>query len=110
VNLFSDVCSLPAPRTLKIVKESGREIQDQTGAFPLKARFVRFHGTVERGKLRILSESLGKDTVSLCVPVTANALASGNCIGDYDRHVAIGPCTNFLAMLVPIARNSAASR
>jgi hypothetical protein len=56
---------------------------------------------VECGKLLISSERLRKYPVSLCVSVTPSPLAGGNRISHYDRHVTIGPSTNFLSSLVP---------
>jgi hypothetical protein len=62
---------------------------------------VCFHGAVECGKLLISSERLRKYPISLCVSVAPRPLAGGNRIGHHDRHVTIGPSTNFLSMLVP---------
>src|SRR5882672_11286865 len=84
-----------------MVKELGRLAQNQTGGSSLEASLVCFHGAVECGKLLISSERLRKYPVSLCVSVTSRPLAGGNRIGHYDRHVTIGPSTNFLSMLVP---------
>src|SRR5262249_39912157 len=68
----------------------------------LHAPLISLHGAIEAEEIGVLAIGLGKDAVALGVALAAKRFGLRIGLGEQDRHVAVRPGADFLALLAPL--------
>src|SRR5262245_20945055 len=91
-----------AGRIAEIAEEVGIGPEHQMRVAALHAPLISLHGAIEAEEIGVLAIGLGEDAVAFGVALAAKRFGLRIGLGEQDRHVAVRPGADFLALLAAL--------